>query len=626
MAEMTLKEYALYYAKMGLAVFPLVPRGKKPATVNGCKAATMDPVQIAAWWDSTPDFNIGIATGSVSGGLVVIDLDRDEDKGIDGYEVLKNWQRENGELPETSMSITGRGGYHYFYKDAAQWKNKVGLYEGVDIRGEGGYVVAPPSIHPNGRCYEWEQEPLVYGFAEVDSLVSGFLIPPVLAGEGSAFQMSEQIPEGQRTSTMVRLVGSLRAKGLDNEAIKAAVQAENEKKCVPPLTFQELEKTVFPTLNRGWQVEKPYTAVLDKGKFRAAKETPKLSVTRLAEIEETTAEWVWFPRIPKKKITILQGEPGSGKTTLLCQLIADITTGNPFPGDADSYSMGNPFQERPPMRVLYQITEDDFSSTIKPRLRKAGADMTKIFNIDESEAPLTFGDPRIREVIDRWGIEVAVFDPLMSYVGADVQLNMGNAARAEMNHLINIGNETGCTFLIVAHTSKQTSAGAINRLIGSIDFVSSCRSLITMGKDPKDPSIKAIAHTKSNLGPLAPTILFKANHDGNNGRLVEFLGHSSLTSDEIIAPPEPRRKPSFALDEAKEFLQDLLKDGYATTKEMNDAAAAAGINRNSLYKAKDELKIRSKQYGGGKGGAYWWIMPGREVPERLRQSYDSRNQ
>lgn len=108
----TLKKWALYYAGRGLAVFPLRPRDKRPATENGCKAATTNEQQIADWWDRYPDCNIGIATGSLSGGLVVIDLDIDEEKGINGYDSLKAWQRENGELPETWQSITGRGGYH----------------------------------------------------------------------------------------------------------------------------------------------------------------------------------------------------------------------------------------------------------------------------------------------------------------------------------------------------------------------------------------------------------------------------------------------------------------------------------------------------------------------------------
>ena len=154
-----MKEWALHYAEMGLAVFPLVCRDKVPAVVGGCKVATTERTTIERWWDKNPQYNIGIATGNKSSGLVVIDLDVDKNKGIDGYDVLRDWQNKHGKLPETWQSITGRGGYHYFYKDAIVHSNRVGLYEGVDIRGEGGYIVAPPSVHPNGNIYEWEQGP-----------------------------------------------------------------------------------------------------------------------------------------------------------------------------------------------------------------------------------------------------------------------------------------------------------------------------------------------------------------------------------------------------------------------------------------------------------------------------------
>lgn len=131
-----MKEWALHYAEMGLAVFPLVCRDKVPAVVGGCKVATTERTTIERWWDKNPQYNIGIATGNKSSGLVVIDLDVDKNKGIDGYDVLRDWQNKHGKLPETWQSITGRGGYHYFYKDAIVHSNRVGLYEGVDIRGE----------------------------------------------------------------------------------------------------------------------------------------------------------------------------------------------------------------------------------------------------------------------------------------------------------------------------------------------------------------------------------------------------------------------------------------------------------------------------------------------------------
>ena len=257
----SMKEWALYYADLGLAVFPLAYRNKVPAIEGGCKAATTEKSKIERWWNQNPRYNIGIATGNKSNGLVVIDLDVDKNKGIDGYEVLRDWQNKHGELPETWQSITGRGGYHYFYKDTITHSNKVGLYEGVDIRGEGGYIVAPPSVHPNGNTYEWEQEPKEYEIAQVDDIVNDFFKGEkqrIDSEHKTNFKVPELIPEGKRVDTIVRLIASLRTKGLDDDAIKAAVRVENEKRCNPPLKEKELEKAVFPALKRDWQVNSPY--------------------------------------------------------------------------------------------------------------------------------------------------------------------------------------------------------------------------------------------------------------------------------------------------------------------------------------------------------------------------------
>ena len=259
--DISMKEWALYYAELGLAVFPLAYRNKVPAIEGGCKAATTEKSKIERWWNQNPRYNIGIATGNKSNGLVVIDLDVDKNKGIDGYEVLRDWQNKHGELPETWQSITGRGGYHYFYKDTITHSNKVGLYEGVDIRGEGGYIVAPPSVHPNGNTYEWEQEPKEYEIAQVDDIVNDFFKGEkqrIDSEHKTNFKVPELIPEGKRVDTIVRLIASLRTKGLDDDAIKAAVRVENEKRCNPPLKEKELEKAVFPALKRDWQVNSPY--------------------------------------------------------------------------------------------------------------------------------------------------------------------------------------------------------------------------------------------------------------------------------------------------------------------------------------------------------------------------------
>lgn len=145
--------FALDYAKRGFAVFPL-KQDKTPYISNGFQKATTNEMQIETWWKRWPDANIGIATGQMSGGVCVIDLDIDEEKGKNGLKAMRDWEHNYGTVLKPScMAITGRGGMHYFFRSSEEVKCRINLLPGVDVRGDGGYIMAPPSLHPNGNRY-----------------------------------------------------------------------------------------------------------------------------------------------------------------------------------------------------------------------------------------------------------------------------------------------------------------------------------------------------------------------------------------------------------------------------------------------------------------------------------------
>jgi len=143
-------EYALKYAQLGWHVFPCVPREKRPLTMHGVHDATTDYARIRKWWGSTASANIAVACGDKSG-LFVVDVDIDPDKGIDGFESLKEFPS----LPETVRQDTPRGGFHALFAASVPPANKNGFRTGIDIRGNGFYIVLAPSIHPNGGRYSW---------------------------------------------------------------------------------------------------------------------------------------------------------------------------------------------------------------------------------------------------------------------------------------------------------------------------------------------------------------------------------------------------------------------------------------------------------------------------------------
>lgn len=144
------RDEALHLIDCGWTVFPLTPRGKAPLTPHGVKDATWDAWLVREWWERWPEANIGVATGQASG-LYVIDLDGPQ--GVDSWEGL---QLAHGDAP-TLMAITGHGVHLYYSIPGGVHLGNTAkkIAPGIDSRGDGGYVLAPPSIHPNGRVYEW---------------------------------------------------------------------------------------------------------------------------------------------------------------------------------------------------------------------------------------------------------------------------------------------------------------------------------------------------------------------------------------------------------------------------------------------------------------------------------------
>jgi len=146
--EATLRTAAPAYAGYGLPVFPVAARTKAPATKRGFYDASLNPAAIERWWRAQ-DYNIGIPTGAPSG-VWVLDIDGDE-----GRESLAALQEKHGALPATVTSVTARGPHLWFAYTGPVPCSTARVAPGVDVKGDGGYAIAPPSVHPTGHVYHW---------------------------------------------------------------------------------------------------------------------------------------------------------------------------------------------------------------------------------------------------------------------------------------------------------------------------------------------------------------------------------------------------------------------------------------------------------------------------------------
>jgi putative DNA primase/helicase len=208
--------------------------GKHPLTAHGVKDATTDEATIQRWWREYPKANIGIATGKASD-LIVLDVDPRHG----GLESLRQFEDENGPLPDVPAVRTGGGGFHFYFKHFPGLGNKASLLPGFDVKSDGGYVVYPGSIHKSGKRYRWLHD-------RSPKKVRTVPVPPSLLRltqsrkSAIAMEFESAIAEGKRNVALASLAGAMRSRGATQQAIEAALLEDNARRCNPPLRDSEV--------------------------------------------------------------------------------------------------------------------------------------------------------------------------------------------------------------------------------------------------------------------------------------------------------------------------------------------------------------------------------------------------
>lgn len=579
---------ALTYASLGWPVFPVNP-DKTPATAHGFKDATTDPEIIKRWFINT-SYNLAVRTGKTSG-FIVIDVD-----GPEGEKSINDLQVLYGPLPSTVQQKTGGGGRHLLFEYPGPGiKNKVNIAPGIDVRGDGGYIVIAPSRHSSGNLYQWEPKhmPGEIPFAELPPWWLGFL-----SGENEKTVTAPQtfriegpvIPEGSRNRTLFELACSLRAKGLPESAIWAALTTTNAERCTPPLDGEELETTFRSAM----RYEPGMMKITPSAKSDFSTPPARGKVICLEDVQAEAVNWLWYPYIPLGKLTLMQGDPGDGKTTVVLNIAASISTGRALPG-------ARPME---PGNIIYQTAEDGIADTIKPRLMSAVADCKRVFVIDESEKGLSLSDERIEAVMMELRPKLFIIDPLQAYLGADVDFHRANEVRPVLKKIGLLAEKYACAVILVMHLSKSSQSRSLYRGLGSIDIPAAARSVLLVGKNPNNPQERAMAQVKNSLAPMGQSLGFEITQFG-----VMWKGTSDLTAEDLLGPvyksdsnDEEKRSPIL---EARKYLIDLLRDGPKPSKEIYGGMRYSGFSNRTLETAKRELKIRSYK----EGETWFWSFP-----------------
>ena len=239
-------EWALFYRRLGWAVIPVRPGEKRPLVRwEPFQRRLPSEEEVDGWFRQWSDANIGIVTGAVSD-LIVLDID----PAHGGSESLAQMEQRHGKLPPTPEVTTGGGGHHlYFRHPGGTVRNRAALAPGLDLRADGGYVVAPPSLHPSGRHYIWRTgfRPDQVALAPVPAWLTAVTEDVGRSGHPLRYWRSlihEGVDEGERNSRIASLTGHLLWHGVDAAIILDLMLCWNATRCRPPLPEDEVERVV----------------------------------------------------------------------------------------------------------------------------------------------------------------------------------------------------------------------------------------------------------------------------------------------------------------------------------------------------------------------------------------------
>ncbi len=425
-----------------LGRFPLAPGSKVPAIPGGrgVHDATTDPATIRAWWAKYPNANIGIACGA--SGLVVLDVDVKHDAL--GMESWRDLLAEHGPaLGETVCAETPTKGMHFYYRAKGRLGNSTGkLGPGLDVRANGGYVAAAPSVTPEGS-YGW-----ALGFGPHERALSDLpdCLAALLSKQGNMNHMNdmnagERIGQGGRNSALASLAGVMRRRGASQAALEAALLAENAARCAPPLPDQEV-RAIAVSVGR-YEPE-------------AAKGRREYILADLLGADFPEPAWL-VPGLLPAGLALLCGRPKIGKSWAALQLAVAVGSGGRF--------LGRQVEQG---RALYVALEDS-PRRIQHRLKDMGAPADCELSFAFDWQPLNGDGLYDLEAAIQDGVHLGVIDTLARAVKGRMDWDNLGDVTGMLGGLQRMAQDTGACILLIDHHRKGNglAANVIDDVMGS---------------------------------------------------------------------------------------------------------------------------------------------------------------
>jgi len=335
-----------------------------------------------------------------------------------------------------------------------------------------------------------------------------------------------------------------------------------------------------------------------------------LNAVTAAAITPVPLRWLWRDRLPLGKLCVIAGPPGLGKSVLAVNIAAAISSGRPF-GDEQPSIPGN---------VLMVSAEDDAGDTLRPRLEEAGADLDCVYieqgvirtdakGRTSQHAFVDLSDVGTieRAVRDIGDVRLVVLDPISAYFGR-TDAHSTSEVRALLQPLSAMAQRYACSVVLIAHLNKSSGGSALNRVNGAVGLVAAARVAHCVVRDPEDSERRLFLPLKSNLGPDRGGLAYRIIAPRGVPILQWEVGCVAVTADQVMAQSDGGGGGVRSdLDDAKQFLNELLKDGPCESKDVQREARSAGISEATLRRAKEALKVvAAKAFGSGR---WRWRLP-----------------
>jgi hypothetical protein len=529
---------ALEYAASGWSVFPLHSPfngscscgddgckniGKHPRTMQGLNDGTKDLKQIREWWKKWPDANIGVPTGEDSG-IVVLDID--EGKG--GKETLKRLEAENGKLPMTVGAKTGSGRHLVFKHPGRTIKNRTAFVKGLDFRGDGGYIVADPSLHANGNRYEWINHPRSTPLAELPDWLLG-LIDGRVAENGKHVPFDTPtalagMPEGQRDDALFRLICKFRHADVpENFAVKLATEAA--EKCTPPFDIKLIKEKVGRVYSKYPPGSTPFPFPPLKSGNGETESFHPISFSALMAVASQTVDWLVDGILPVGTVGILAGIPAAWKSWLLIDLAIEVSRGGKW--------LGNFQTQRGP--VLY-IDEESSEGLLGKRFRQV-AEPKGISTSNSLDIHFLIGQglcltnpssvEKLRCLLEKHHPKLVIVDALIRVHSAEE-----NSAK-EMSQVFAVVKDLirkyGCSIFFADHQKKpsQIAFSQEFQLRGSSEKLAFVDTLLSVhGKG----DARTVEHSKSRYAEAEPSFLIRLTDTDSGGVIISYEGIADVAN------------------------------------------------------------------------------------------------